>query len=470
MTQDNGSNGGSIDGRGSGTTGRYLVLFAEDALDAGMEALSDQAGIRVERSAAFASAAVGEPEEASEASICFEELGVAVVNAPPDQYSRVMTAASDSRSPITIVEPERIVYAIGADATFAVPAVGGNGAGLRPPFKEDEIAVPDTVASATPSLTTDYLRGYQAAVNHLVDGLLGATDTAVRGAATTDVETTGITWGLAATGSASSSFSGRGIKVAVLDTGMDLHHPDFAGRRMESQSFVRGQAVQDGHGHGTHCIGTACGPLAPPTGVRRYGVAPDATIFAGKVLSNSGRGGDAGILAGINWAVKNGCHVISMSLGARVVAGQGFSQIFETTARRAAAKGSLIIAAAGNDSDRPGWVTPVGHPANCPSIMAVAALDRGLHVASFSNGGINPSGGEVNIAGPGVGVFSSWPVPTTHKTISGTSMATPHVAGVSALFAEATGLRAFRLANSVLRQSRRLYPARDFGWGLVQAV
>src|SRR5205085_5960154 len=118
----------------------------------------------------------------------------------------------------------------------------------------------------------------------------------------------------------------QGIKVAVLDTGLDLQHPDFRGRRVVSQSFIPGQAAQDGHGHGTHCTGTASGPQRPPTGVRRYGIAFGDQIFIGKVLSNSGSSVGSSVLAGMNWAVTNRCQVISMSLGADV---NQVSQAFE---------------------------------------------------------------------------------------------------------------------------------------------
>src|SRR5690606_21209515 len=87
------------------------------------------------------------------------------------------------------------------------------------------------------------------------------------------------------------TYTGQGIKVAVLDTGMDLNHPDFAGRLITAKSFVPGQAVQDLHSHGTHCIGTACGPKDPTTASQqRYGVAYQSHIFAGKVLNNAGSG------------------------------------------------------------------------------------------------------------------------------------------------------------------------------------
>jgi subtilisin len=111
------------------------------------------------------------------------------------------------------------------------------------------------------------------------------------------------TWGLEATNVLNSRFTGDGIKVAILDTGFDLNHPDFRDRTIISQSFVEGQAVQDGHGHGTHCTGTACGPRSPQNGMR-YGVAYEAQIYIGKVLNNSGSGTDTAILAGIDWAIR----------------------------------------------------------------------------------------------------------------------------------------------------------------------
>ncbi|WAT17653.1 S8 family serine peptidase [Aurantiacibacter sp. MUD11] len=269
------------------------------------------------------------------------------------------------------------------------------------------------------------------------------------------------TWGLQATRVLGSNWTGAGIKVAVLDTGMDLGHPDFAGRPMTSASFIPGQSVQDGHGHGTHCIGTACGPYAPDGGVPRYSIAHEAEIFAGKVLSNSGSGSAGGILAGINWAIANNCEVISMSLGAAIPV-QGY---YTAAMQRALAAGSLVIAASGNDSRRPGQIVPTGAPANSPGAVAVAALDNRLDVASFSNGG------KIEIAAPGVGVFSSLPRPRLHASWSGTSMATPHVAGVAALLAQSDPtLRGQALADRLQALARSLpHPATDVGAGLVQA-
>jgi subtilisin family serine protease len=286
-----------------------------------------------------------------------------------------------------------------------------------------------------------------------------------------EVDESSATWGLQAVGATTSPVSGSGVAVAVLDTGMDLEHPDFDGRSVVSQSFVEGQEAQDGNGHGTHCIGTACGPLQPAEGPR-YGVAPGARIHAGKVLSDGGSGSDASILAGIEWAIRSGCRVISMSLGARVEPGQEHSQVFETVARRALGQNALVVAAAGNDSRRAqGVVVPVSHPANCPSILSVGALDVRLQVADFSNRGIDQRGGQLDFAAPGVDVHSSWLMPRRHRRISGTSMATPHVAGVLALLAEANpDARADELVAQAFKGARRMeHPSHDVGAGLIQA-
>jgi hypothetical protein len=270
----------------------------------------------------------------------------------------------------------------------------------------------------------------------------------------------GVTWGLVECNVPPSRFSGKGINVAILDTGLDLGHPDFAGRAIVSNQFV-GQPVQDLHGHGTHTTGTACGPLGPAGAAPRYGIAYDAKIFVGKVLNNSGTGTTGTILAGMNWAIANGCHTISMSLSGQIPV-----QASYTNAGTAAlAKGCLMIAASGNASRRPAQIAPTGAPANSPSIMAVAAVNSNLQVAPFS------SGGKIEIAGPGVNVYSSYPRPTLYNTLSGTSMATPHVSGVAALWAESDpSLRGSALWAKLQAMAKKLpLPPSDVGSGLVQA-
>ncbi|MGH3879929.1 MAG: S8 family serine peptidase [Actinophytocola sp.] len=340
--------------------------------------------------------------------LVLRDLGVALVSADPDQLT-ALTAAADRPGPIALVEPERVVRAIATTAT-------------------------ETTAGPTP-----------------------------------EVDETTFTWGVQAVRAPSSAATGVGVRVAVLDTGLDLAHPDLADRTITSQSFVAGEEAQDGHGHGTHCVGTSCGPRTPETGPG-YGVAHQAEIHAGKVLSDSGSGADGGILAGIAWAVGNGCRVVSMSLGAATQAGQPYSRTYERVASRALSLGTLIIAAAGNESERArSNVAPISHPANCPSIMAIGALDVQGRIADFSCGTVG-SVGAVDLVGPGVGVYSSWPQPRRYRRISGTSMATPHVSGVAALISQTTGATGYELWARLVQTARRLgLPSTDVGAGLVQA-
>ena len=281
-------------------------------------------------------------------------------------------------------------------------------------------------------------------------------------------DTTDLTWGIQACRADVSTWSGQGIAVAVLDTGFDAGHPDFGGRSVTMRSFVPGESAQDGHGHGTHCIGTACGPKTPSTGPR-YGVAHGADIHVGKVLSNGGSGTDGGILAGIDWAVESGCAVISMSLGADVPREH---PPYTVAGKRSLDKGCLIVAAAGNNAMRTqldfGFV---GAPANSPFVLAVAALNQQLDLAYFSARTLpDARGGQIDVAGPGYQIYSSWPMPTRYRAISGTSMATPHVSGLAALWAEATGYRGRELWSTLTQESRRLLaPSLDVGSGLVLA-
>jgi subtilisin family serine protease len=426
------------------TTGSYLVVLAEPESAAGVKLLKEAAGIEAAVAAEWDEAAI-EAAPLEERSVVFDQLGVAVITADPDQMTAL--GAQADQEAILAVEPERVVHALESLAP-ASPTPAFPGGGLSP----------------------EYLRGYRDAI----DALLGAAVPMPRAEGMTPTQAldeTQATWGLQVTKATASQFTGRDVRIAVLDTGLDLTHVDFVGRGVSTQSFVPDEEVQDGHGHGTHCSGTACGS-ARPSQFPRYGVASDADLWVGKVLNNRGRGVDRGILAGINWAVTNRCRVVSMSLGSPTRAGQAFSLAFEQAARRAAERGTLIVAAAGNESQRSvGLINPVAHPANCPSILAVAAVDRSFAPAPFSNRGVDPNGGQVDIAAPGVDVYSSWPMPEGYRRLSGTSMATPHVAGIVALFAQAQpDASPNELAALLSRTAWRLpVPATDVGCGLIQA-
>jgi subtilisin family serine protease len=415
------------------TTGRQIVVFADGDDDTPID-LSGAGITNVADSRDFSGGEIAADVLQSADATVFSELGIAVVSADAAQLDALQAGITSGRQVLS-VSPELIHHVLRETAL-------------------------------------EYAQAYRDGVSDLTDHLLqanGHTATLVVDAtAPTFADTAQATWGMQAVQAPSSPRSGKGIRVAVLDTGFDTTHPDFAGRNVTTQSFVAGEPPQDGHGHGTHCIGTSCGPRTPSTGPR-YGIAYEADIFAGKVLSNAGSGSDAQILAGINWAVTNRCHVLSMSLGADVMQPH---PPYSAAGRRALQRGSLIIAAAGNNADRrAGNVGFVGSPANSPEIMAVGALEQQLDMTFFSARSLPARGGQVDIAGPGFQVLSSWPLPTRYRTISGTSMATPHVAGVAALWAEATGRRGLELWATLCAESQRLMQlSLDVGSGLCIAA
>jgi hypothetical protein len=449
----------------SNTTGRYTVVFRKGATQEGINLLRSE-GFKVFVSNSSDPNVVREDEVGDANVIVHPILGTATVDGKPEQISRLTNAASDTGNPILTIAPEKVRRMI---------------------LQTDPMQTRPPASSAIETLSLDYLQGSRDTYDSLIAKLLAKLGSN-RGSAIAEpvdeilsgFNESQLTWGLQATNVVNSPFSGRGVKVAVLDTGIDFDvdangtvqfHPDFAGRKITTASFVRGvTSGKDDHGHGTHCIGTSCGPRRPAT-LPGYGIAFDAEIYAGKVLDSEGRGADEWIIHGIEWAINQGCRIVSMSLGATKEPGDIFNTAYEEIAQRALDAGTMIVAAAGNDSVRPNFVAPVSGPADCPSIVAVAAVDSDMAIARFSNGGINTNGGEVNIAGPGVNILSSFRRPPDHKRLEGTSMATPHVAGIAALFAEANPLATgAELRDLVINAARSLkLGARDVGKGLAQA-
>ena len=193
---------------------------------------------------------------------------------------------------------------------------------------------------------------------------------------------------------------GSGARLAVLDTGVDLTHSDLPAV-VAAETFISGEAVDDYHSHGTHCSGTV---LALDNDIGVVGVAPQASLMIGKVLSNGGSGATSGIMAGCQWALDNKADVISMSLG-----GGSPSQAEQDLYQAIHNAGTLIVAAAGNsNSDVPSY------PGSYPSVMCVAAVDSAYAKASFSN-----FGATVDISGPGVNVLSTIPLIDATVTWSG---------------------------------------------------
>jgi subtilisin len=428
-------------GDGSFETGRFLATLKTGAADSDVRAVAAAKGMRIADARDFKDQAAALEGIGDADGFYYPEIGVMLVGGNA-ALEKGMTAAAEiaADSAIASIDPEYFVFA-------------------------DRVAdeyVRTAAALTEPSGTNpgDYLRGFVRAAETIAMDLAGAAFASALAEEDEQVLAAGATWGLIACRVPGSPRSGAGIKVAVLDTGMDLAHPDFARRPLVTETFIRqpnqpNQPVQDLHSHGTHCIGTACGPQAPAGATPRYGIAYRASIHAGKVLSNSGISVGGSVLAGMNWAIANRCRVISMSLGSRA----GVQPYYTAAGQSALDNGLLMIASAGNEA------LSTGAPANSPTIMSVAALRPDLTPWPSSNFG------KIEIAAPGVDVFSSVPRPRLHGFKSGTSMACPHVAGCAALWVETSAtLRGAALWNKLRQTARPLpFPAARVGSGIVQA-
>ncbi|WP_040393054.1 S8 family peptidase [Catelliglobosispora koreensis] len=229
-----------------------------------------------------------------------------------------------------------------------------------------------------------------------------------------------------------AGFNGAGVKVAVLDTGIDVAHPDLAGQIDEMVSFVPTESVADINGHGTHVASTIVGTGAASNGENK-GVAPGADLIVGKVLGGTdGYGDDSWVLAGMEWAAKSGADVISMSLGSGPT--DGTDPMSMAVDALSAQYGSLFVIAAGNSGPE-----TLSSPATAASALSVGATDKQDNLAYFSSTGPVFGSGAIkpDLSAPGVDINAAWssqaPTPSLYNSISGTSMATPHVSGAAAI-------------------------------------
>ncbi|MFI2423809.1 S8 family peptidase [Streptomyces sp. NPDC018955] len=235
-----------------------------------------------------------------------------------------------------------------------------------------------------------------------------------------------------------AGYDGKGVKIAVLDTGVDGTHPDLKGQVTESKNFTSAATAGDKVGHGTHVASIAAGTGAQSKG-KYKGVAPGAKILNGKVLDDSGFGDDSGILAGMEWAAAQGADVVNMSLGGMDTA--EVDPLEAAVNKLSAEKGVLFAIAAGNEGPQ-----SVGSPGSADAALTVGAVDDKDALADFSSTGPRVGDGAVkpDVTAPGVDITAAsakgndiakevGESPAGYMTISGTSMATPHVAGAAAI-------------------------------------
>jgi len=244
----------------------------------------------------------------------------------------------------------------------------------------------------------------------------------------------------------------NGVKVAVVDTGVDYTHPDLAENYVDGYNATDPSSPQiDDHGHGTHVAGTI-GAIKNGEGV--VGVGPKVKIYGVKVLSASGSGSYSDVMDGIQWAVKNKMQVINMSLG-----GRSTIESFHEVIKKAKEAGVTIVCAAGNDSGA------VNYPAKYPETIAVSAGTSSNGIAYFSS-----RGPEIDFIAPGVSIYSTYKG-GKYKKMSGTSMACPHVAGLAAMAAAAGNDTPDKVKESLKKAARDLGLAPEKqGFGLIDAA
>ncbi|MGW0624718.1 S8 family peptidase [Streptomyces sp. NPDC002765] len=235
-------------------------------------------------------------------------------------------------------------------------------------------------------------------------------------------------------------YTGKGVKVAVLDTGVDTDHPDLKGQVIASKNFTDSPTTQDHFGHGTHVASIVAGTGAKSSGTYK-GVAPDAKILNGKVLSDKGEGDDATILAGMEWAADQGADIVNLSLGMSDT--PGIDPLEAEVNKLSESKGILFAIAAGNEGE--GGPQTIDSPGSAADALTVGAVDGHDKLAEFSSLGPTADGAlKPDVTAPGVDITAASAPgsviakevgenPPGYVTISGTSMATPHVAGTAAI-------------------------------------
>jgi serine protease AprX len=266
--------------------------------------------------------------------------------------------------------------------------------------------------------------------------------------------------------------TGKGVTVALVDTGIDGTHPDLKGRVVAWKDLINGKtAAYDDYGHGTHCAGIIGGTGAASSG-KYKGVAPEVQFIGVKVLGKDGSGSLSTIISGVEFAANSNASIISMSLGS-----DEHTQSMDDAVRSAVQKGKIVVCAAGNSG--PGSKT-IGCPADTPEVITVGATDKSDNIASFSSRGPTSSGAQKpDISAPGkdiistraTGIQDSKAIETYYLSMSGTSMATPMVSGAIALMVQKKPGMTPAEAKTILEKSAKQLgtkvPNYDFGYGRI---
>ncbi|MEO6511774.1 MAG: S8 family serine peptidase [Nocardioides sp.] len=295
----------------------------------------------------------------------------------------------------------------------------------------------------------------------------------------------GVTAARGAGAAVDGTLDGSGVGICMIDTGIDPAHEQLAGRIVGWRDWVNGLTTPyDDHGHGTHVSGIAAGRATGPANAAYAGVAPGASLIGAKVLDSTGNGADADVVSAIEWcAARSDVDVISMSLGSPASDG---SDAASQMANAAVAAGKVVVVAAGNSGDGAGTISSpgvatdvvtVGAASDPSSLAGTADTDSGLYLAGFSSRGptTNPAAPlKPDVVAPGLSVVAAQAGTTSsYLALSGTSMATPFVAGVVALGLEAAPAATPAQVKNALRASAQdagaTGPDNEWGFGLVDA-
>lgn len=266
----------------------------------------------------------------------------------------------------------------------------------------------------------------------------------------------------------STPYTGKGVRVAVLDTGVDTEHPDLVvkGGICTAEECAPGISYDDNFGHGTHVAGIISGKKNS-SGI--IGMAPNVELYAIKAMDREGIGTTAQVTEGVKWAIQNDIDILNLSISISV-----YDRPLELMLQEAYKQGMLIVSAAGNEGGAAGEDT-ITYPGKFPSVIAVGAVNNNL--TREANSSVGPA---MEIAAPGTGIYSSYPKELDiwdakndgFVSLTGTSMAAPHITGVLALYKEQhpalANVKLREILQSTVRDLGTAGRDQTFGYGLVQ--